>query len=72
MTASNDETPRSEPAVEVLAEVNAPNEETKDGMEPAKVEIVVLNPDEEIIDVPEEDHPAAVNAYISADDGTDV
>ena len=72
MTASNDETPRSEPAVEVLAEVAAPNEETKDGMEPVKVEIVVLNPDEEIIDVPEEDHPAAVNAYISADDGTDV
>ena len=72
MTASNDETPRSEPAVEVLAEVNAPNEETKDGMEPVKVEIVVLNPDEEIIDVPEEDHPAAVNANISADDGTDV
>ena len=72
MTASNDETPRSEPAVEVLAEVAAPNEETKDGMEPVKVEIVVLNPDEEIIDVPEEDHPAAVNANISADDGTDV
>ena len=72
MTASNDETPRSEPAVEVLAEVNAPNEETKDGMEPVKVEIIVLNPDEEIIDVPEEDHPAAVNANISADDGTDV
>ena len=72
MTASNDETPRSEPAVEVLAEVAAPNEETKDGMEPVKVEIIVLNPDEEIIDVPEEDHPAAVNANISADDGTDV
>ena len=72
MTASNDETPRSEPAVEVLAEVAAPNEETKDGIEPVKVEIIVLNPDEEIIDVPEEDHPAAVNANISADDGTDV
>ena len=72
MTASNDETPRSEPAVEVLAEVAAPNEETKDGMEPVKVEIVVLNPDEEIIDFPDEDHPAAVDANISADDGTDV
>ena len=67
MTASNDETPRSEPAVEVLAEVNAPNEETKDGIEPVKVEIVVLNPDEEIIDVPEEDHEAAVDANISAE-----
>ena len=74
MTASNDDTPRSEPAVEVLSEVAAPNEETKDGMEPVKVEIVVLNPDDEIIDVPEEDHPAAVDANISAeimgDDGT--
>ena len=75
MTASNDETPHSEPAVEVLSEVAAPNEETKDGMEPVKVEIVVLNPDDEIIDVPEEDHPAAVNtnnsAQITGDDNTD-
>ena len=75
MTASIDETPHSEPAVEVLGEVAAPNEETKDGMEAVKVEIVVLNPDDEIIDVPEEDHPVAVDANISAqitgDDNTD-